>query len=29
MFHATFATDDRKEGMAAFIAKRPPGFTNR
>ena len=23
MFHATFATEDRKEGMAAFIEKRP------
>ncbi|GAB3489939.1 Clp protease/crotonase-like domain-containing protein [Flexivirga lutea] len=27
-FHAAFATDDQKEGMAAFIAKRPPRFTN-
>jgi enoyl-CoA hydratase len=29
LFHATFATDDQKEGMAAFIAKRKPAFTNR
>jgi enoyl-CoA hydratase len=29
VFHATFATDDQKEGMAAFIAKRPPTFTHR
>jgi enoyl-CoA hydratase len=28
-FHATFATDDRREGMAAFVAKRKPNFTNR
>lgn len=25
-FHATFATDDRKEGMTAFIEKRPAQF---
>jgi len=24
VFHALFATDDQKEGMAAFIEKRPP-----
>lgn len=29
LFHALFATDDQKEGMAAFIAKRPPKFRNR
>jgi len=28
-FHATFATEDRKEGMAAFIEKRPANFSNR
>jgi enoyl-CoA hydratase len=26
LFHATFATADQKEGMAAFLAKRPPVF---
>jgi enoyl-CoA hydratase len=29
MFQATFALDDRVEGMAAFIAKRRPAFGNR
>ena len=29
LFHATFATDDQKEGMAAFIEKRKPAFRNR
>jgi enoyl-CoA hydratase len=29
LFHATFASDDQKEGMAAFIAKRKPAFKNR
>jgi enoyl-CoA hydratase len=29
LFHATFATDDQKEGMAAFVEKRKPVFTNR
>jgi enoyl-CoA hydratase len=29
LFHATFATADQKEGMAAFLDKRPPGFQDR
>lgn len=29
LFHATFATEDQKEGMAAFIEKRSPAFRNR
>ncbi|MBW7851822.1 MAG: enoyl-CoA hydratase [Rhodospirillales bacterium] len=29
LFHVTFATEDQKEGMAAFIEKRPPDFRNR
>jgi enoyl-CoA hydratase len=28
-FHAMFATEDQKEGMAAFIEKRTPQFRNR
>jgi enoyl-CoA hydratase len=27
MFHAAFSTKGQKEGMAAFIQKRPPEFT--
>ncbi|NLU70077.1 enoyl-CoA hydratase [Streptomyces sp. HNM0574] len=29
LFHATFATDDQKEGMTAFVEKRTPRFTHR
>jgi enoyl-CoA hydratase len=29
LFHSMFATDDQKEGMAAFVEKRPAKFTNR
>jgi enoyl-CoA hydratase len=29
VFHATFATEDQKEGMAAFAEKRPPQWKNR
>jgi enoyl-CoA hydratase len=29
LFHSAFATDDRTEGMAAFIEKRTPNFTHR
>ena len=29
VFHAMFATDDQKEGMAAFSEKRKPGFTDK
>ena len=29
VFHSVFAIDDQKEGMRAFIEKRPPSFTHR
>src|SRR5205085_11854511 len=29
VFHSLFATDDQKEGMAAFVEKRPPKFKNK
>jgi enoyl-CoA hydratase len=29
VFHSLFATGDQKEGMNAFVAKRPPKFENK
>ena len=29
LFHSLFATEDQKEGMDAFLAKRKPAFKNR
>ena len=29
LFHSLFATEDQKEGMAAFVAKRAPNFAHR
>jgi enoyl-CoA hydratase len=29
VFHSLFATHDQKEGMAAFVDKRPPKFEHR
>jgi len=29
VFHSLFATEDQKEGMAAFVEKRPARFQNK
>jgi enoyl-CoA hydratase len=29
VFHSLFATEDQKEGMAAFVAKRKAAFRHR
>jgi enoyl-CoA hydratase/carnithine racemase len=29
VFHSLFATEDQKEGMAAFVEKRTAQFKNR